>query len=465
MRASALLAVLVAVALLAPAAGAAPASAAAAVTPERASALGREAYLYGFPLLEFLRVRATATSVRCPDAHGDAPVNAFSTATRFATPANRTIVAPNVDTLYSIAHLDLGKGPVVLSHPSMGHRYFVFQLLDPYTNTIGYVGSRTTGSKAGRFAITWSGHRGRRVPGARVVRSPSRRVWIIGRTLAGNLADQHRALRAMRRYTLTPPGGRRHFPARCRPGHPRKAATPTGLAFLDALGTALRRNPPPARDRAVLARLAKVGVGPGKRPERAGLPPAVLDALVAAVNSTAAALPAVATSTLTQGAVANHGWAIPRRDIGDYGTDYSYRAGVATLGLGANTREEAMYPTALADATGQPLDGSKRYRLTFAKGQEPPAKAFWSLTLYDAQGYLVANPQRRYAIGDSHPPLARKPDGSVVVVLQRTKPSEAGVNWLPTPPGAFRLNLRLYRPTARALRGTWQPPPVEPVAP
>ena len=119
--------------------GAAPAT--AAVTPEQATALGREAYLYGFPVLEFLRVRSTATSVRCPDGRGNGPLNTFSNATRFTTPRDRTIVAPNVDTLYSIAHLDLGRGPVVLSHPAMGRRYFSFQFLDPYTNTIGYVGT------------------------------------------------------------------------------------------------------------------------------------------------------------------------------------------------------------------------------------------------------------------------------------------------------------------------------------
>jgi hypothetical protein len=115
------------------------------VTASEARALGRQAYLYGFPLLSFLRVQATQTSVRCPDANGDAPTNSFSTANRLAKPSDRTVVAPNVDTLYSLAHLDLGRGPVVLSHPAMGHRYFVFELLDPYTNVIGYIGTRTTG--------------------------------------------------------------------------------------------------------------------------------------------------------------------------------------------------------------------------------------------------------------------------------------------------------------------------------
>jgi hypothetical protein len=445
--------------VLAPATGQAR-QGSSSVTPAQAAALGSQAFLYGFPLLETERVRQTATSVRCPDAFGDSPVNSFSHARRFTTPARRTIVAPNVDTLYSIAHLDLGRGRVVLSHPDMGRRYFVFQLLDPYTNTIGYVGTRSTGRRAGRFAITWSRHPGHRVRGARVVRSKYRRVWVIGRTLARGRADQLRALRLMRRYRLAPPGGPRKFPRGCHPGKPRKAKTATGLAFLDVLGAALKANPPPARDRPLLQQLAAAGVGPGLRPERAGLSPAALEALGSSVDTIAAALPGAVRSTLDSAAAMNHGWSIPRDEIGDYGIDYQYRAGVALVGLGANTRAEAVYPTALRDSDGTPLDGHSRYRIVFAKGQAPPARAFWSLTMYDADGYLVANPQKRYAIGDSHPPLARRSDGSIVVVLQRTKPAEARVNWLPTPAGPFRLNLRLYLPSARVLSGAWQPPPV-----
>jgi hypothetical protein len=292
------------------------------------------------------------------------------------------------------------------------------------------------------------------------VRSPSRRVWVIGRTLATDRTDQRRAVAEMRRYRLTPPGGGRRF-GRCRPGKPREARTPTGLAFLDALGRALAQNPPPARDRPLVERLAAVGVGPGMRPERAGLAPDVLQALVAGVDAIARALPGAARNTILQGSLANEGWSIPRPIIGNYGTDYTYRAGVALLGLGANTPDEAMYPTALTDATGQLFDGSNRYRLTFAPGREPPARAFWSLTMYDADGYLVENPQRRYAIGDSHPPLLRRPDGSIVVAIQRERPTEPRVNWLPAPAGGFRLNLRLYVPERSALSGAWRPPPVQ----
>ena len=194
---------------------------AAEVTPARAAALGQQAYLYGFPLLETLRVRATNTSVRCADGRGNAPVNRFSTAERFATPADRTVVAPNVDTLYSIAQLDLGRGPVVLSHPSMGRRYFVFEFLDAYTNVVGYAGTRTTGTQAARFAITWTGHRGRASAARGAIVSPTRRVWVVGRTLAGGRADQRRALKLMHRFALKPPGERAHPAVNCaHPGRP-----------------------------------------------------------------------------------------------------------------------------------------------------------------------------------------------------------------------------------------------------
>ncbi|MGH2870497.1 MAG: DUF1214 domain-containing protein [Solirubrobacteraceae bacterium] len=183
------------------------------------------------------------------------------------------------------------------------------------------------------------------------------------------------------------------------------------------------------------------------------------------MNVTAAALPTIARSMILQLAQRHHGWADPAGDIGAYGRDYKFRAGVASIGLGANTRAEAVYPTALTDSQGQPLTGGSRYRLVFRPGQAPPARAFWSLTMYDANGYLVANPAHRYAIGSSHPPLEREPDGSIVVLLQHTRPTQAHVNWLPTPSRGFRLNLRIYWPRPAVLSGAWQPPPVQRVGP
>jgi hypothetical protein len=446
------------------------ASAEADPEPSQIGGLTQQAYLYGFPLMEFLRVERTATSVRCPDSRGNAPVNVMGTARRFARPQDRTVVAPNVDTLYSTAHLDLGRGPVVLSHPAMGRRYFVFQLLDPYTNTMGYIGSRTTGSGAGRFAVVWTGGPRVAVPrGVRVIRSAYRRVWVIGRTLASGVADQRKALRLMDRYRLTPPGGARRFSAGCRPGAVRKAVEPSGLAFLNGLNRALADNPPAAADANVLSQIKALGVGPGLRVEDTIGGAGTRESIDSAVRTMTHVLPRLVQQSLMTNAAAHGGWSEPADDIGNYGTDYTYRAGVALAGLGANTRDEATYPTAYLDARGARLNGAdnKFYKITFTASKLPPARAFWSLTAYDADGYLVANTEHRYAIGSSHPPLVRGSGGTVNIILSHTKPSASrlhGANWLPIPSGPFRLNLRLYEPRTPALNGTWSPPPVTPLA-
>lgn len=158
------------------------------------------------------------------------------------------------------------------------------------------------------------------------------------------------------------------------------------------------------------------------------------------------------------------GWAIPAADTGEYGTNYTYRAGVAAIGLGANTPAEAVYPTAYTDVAAQQLVGAHRYRLTFIRGHLPPVRAFWSLTLYGMRGFLFANPLRRYGVGSTHPPLVSQRGGTIVVIVARRRPSERGVNWLPAPSGPFRLGLRLYWPRAGVLSGHRQPPAVTPIS-
>jgi hypothetical protein len=451
-------------------------------SPERAAELGSRAYVYGLPLLEISRVRKEQTSVACPDHAGNAPVNSFSNAKQFPSPDDRTVVAPNTDTLYSIAHLDLGKGPIVLRHPNMGNRYFSFELLDPYTNVIDFVGSRTTGSKAGRFAIVWSGKRPGPKPVRRksvqpgsakpkrsmpVIKSKYRRVWVIGRTLATDRADQRAAYRKMKRYRFSRPGRKpRRFAKDCDPGEPGEFPTPTdGKRFISKLNRKLASNPPPRRDRPLLDELATVGVGPGLDPEQANLSPPALDALYASVSAEAASFPTSARLNALQQAIAGGGWILPASNIGDYGTDYDFRAQIAVLGLGANTPDEAIYPTGLTDSSGTMLNGANDYRITFAPGDAPPARYFWSLTVYDSNGYLAPNASGRYSVGPSHPPLLKKPDGSIVIALQHDEPTESRVNWLPTPAAGFRTNLRLYGPSKAAQRGDWHPPPVVEVGP
>ena len=435
-----------------------------AVSATEAKALGKQAYDYGLPLLEFLRIRREQTSVRCPDGRGNAPVNSFSNARRFATAADRTVVAPNTDTLYSLAHLDLARGPIVLSHPNMGKRYYSFELVDPYTNVIDIPGVREDGRRAGSFVISWKRGKpkGGLPHGARLIRSKYRRVWVIGRTLATGPADQRKALKLMRQYRLSRlDGKRRRFAKGCKPGEPAKYPTPTdGPGFISALNRSLKKNPPPKRDAPLLAQLAPVGVGPGKSPEGAGLAPDALAALYDGVAQEASSLPTATRLSILNQARQTSGWYLPAPNIGRYGTDYLFRAQVAVFGIGANTPNEAIYPTGIVDAAGALYDGAHRYRLTFPPGQQPPAKYFWSVTMYDTAGYLVDNPIGRYSVGPSHPPLVKQPDGSIVIAIQHDPPSEAGVNWLPAPTGAFRLNLRLYGPSVAARTGAWRPPGV-----
>ena len=450
------------------AAGADPADAGSpATTPGQAEQIGRDAYRYGYPLLEFSRVRKEQTSVACPDGRGNSPVNTFSNAKRFPSPEDRTVVAPNTDTLYTIAHLDLGHGPIVLSHPDMGGRYFSFELLDPYTNVIDFVGTRATGSEAGRFAISWDGKPARKKPGMPVIKSKYRHVWVIGRTLATDRADQHAAYRKMQRYGLSRIGRKpRSFPKDCDPGEPGEFPTPgDGKKFIAKLNRKLAANPPPRRDDPLLARLAPLGVGPGLDPDDAGLAPDVLAALYDGVSAEAASFPTTARLDALQESIAQGGWLLPASNIGDYGTDYDFRAQVAMIGLGANTPDEAIYPTGLTDSSGSLLNGANDYRITFGPGETPPAKYFWSLTVYDSSGYLTPNPIDRYSLGPSHPPLIERPDGSIVIALQRDEPTERRVNWLPTPDAGFRLNLRLYGPSKAAQRGDWRPPPTVAVGP
>ncbi|MEZ5155461.1 MAG: DUF1254 domain-containing protein [Solirubrobacterales bacterium] len=434
----------------------------AAPTAGEAEQLGREAYRYGLPLMEFLRVRKEQTSVACPDGRGNSPVNSFANAKHFPEPEDRTVVAPNTDTLYSIAHLDLGHGPIVLSHPNMGKRYFSFELLDPYTNVIDFVGTRETGSKAGRFAISWRDKPARGKPKMPVIKSKYRRVWVIGRTLATDRADQRAAYKKMKKFGLA----RLHrdpkrFAKDCDAGEPGEFPTPTdGEAFIAGLNRRLASNPPPRRDDPLLAELEPLGVGPGLDPEQAGLAPDVLQALYDGVSSEAASFPTTARLRVLQESIAQGGWLLPAPNIGDYGTDYDFRALIAVVGLGANTPDEAIYPTGLTDSNGALLNGANDYTVTFAPGEEPPAKYFWSLTVYDSNGYLAPNAIDRYSVGPSHPPLVKRPDGSIVIALSHDEPADDTVNWLPTPDAGFRVNLRLYGPTKAAQNGKWHPPGV-----
>ena len=410
--------------------------------PIRSAILAVQAVTYGYPLLGFERFRSEAPGL-----------NVIWSETGFAEPDVVPIWRPNTDTLYSRAVLDLSGGPVVLSVPDMGDRYFSFQLNDPYTNAISYIGTRTTGSGPGRYAITWEGGPQVAVEGAQSVTVPYRNIVLLGRTLAGDAADQRQAIALMDQYSLTPSGPTSSPPS--------QTPMPSGLAMLDAISAAMELNPPPGSDAAVLQAIARIGVGPGLRVVDAGLGPLARIAVDLAVRAGFAAASFRTASNQYLAALGNHGWAAPPSAIGNYGTDYKLRAGVFFVGPWANIRDEAIYLGGLLDQKLRPLNGRNSYQIYFAPGQEPPTDAFWSVTVYDRDGGLVANPINRYSVSSSRPDeLVRRPDGSVLIILSRDDPGDTTVNWLPVPCGSFSAYMRLYLPHEPALDGRWQPPPI-----
>ena len=409
-----------------------------------------EAYVWGAPLVAMSRTRARLICI--------APVNRLLNVPRLSTPADRTVVAPNVDTLYSTAWLDLRSGPVTLEVPAMPDRYYVFQLLDMYTNTFANVGTRTTGRDAGRFAIAGPGWHGRVPAGTRLLRSPTPDMWLLGRTLVRGPDDVPNVLAIQRRYVLTPPTPPTPTPpADCTNlKSPQDLLSDGGVAFLDELGRVMAADPPPARDALLVRQLARAGIGAGRTPST-GTDGTVLDGLQRGLVAGQAFVARQASAP--QAPVG--GWTT-NRDIGTYGSRFVTRAVVARNGLAANVPEESVYYRAAQDAAGARLDGRNRYRIHFAPGQLPPVRdlGFWSITMYDETFFLVDNPIDRYAVGDRTPGLARNADGSLDVYVGNTPPAGHESNWLPAPATPFTLAMRVYLPTAAVLDETWQPPTI-----
>jgi hypothetical protein len=355
------------------------------------------------------------------------------------------------------------------------NRFVVFELLDPYTENFANIGS--VGLPPGNYAVAPPGWHGHLPRGVHLLRSPYTRVWIIGRTYVRDAADTPNVVRIQNRYSLTPLsrwGTGYKYP---RPGHidrhitqfvvPGTAPHANPLAFFDALGDALAAFPPPARDRPLLRQLRQVGIGPGLHPSREhGLSAAVRRGLHDAVAAGAAEVSTALRTKFVREAPHHDGWLVT--DTGHYGTDYIGRALVDTVGLGAPVPSLAIYPFTVTDHNLHPLTGSQRYVAHIPASDLPfPARAFWSLTLYDSSGFFVPNPAHIYLVNNrSH--VHYNADGSLDLFIQPNAPADprARANWLPSPAGrAFRLIMRLYEPrnVAGILSGrTWQPPLVLP---
>lgn len=432
-----------------------------------------QALLYAWPLYEMQRMRA-ATSARRVEGHGfagDGPdstqrwCNHFIHARELLTAGRSRVVMPNNDTLYTNAWLDLSAGPLVLDLPDMGQRYHVLGCLDFFTNPFAHVGTRTTGDAAGVMLVTPPGWAGElpeafRAPG-RHLAAPTNWVWIIGRLLidgAHELAEVHALqdgfhISPLADWLAGRPGQPRRFDARFDARAPFEVGR-----FLQMAHAALRDNPAPAADEALLANTACVGLGLGDEALAECLAqPGVREALERAATTVQALLEHSAQSL--GHATPAAGWSRSMMSLeGGFGHEHLLRAFIARQGIGALSPQEAIYPRCESDDQGRPLTGEHRHVLRFAPGQLPPVKAFWSITLYDSRDYmLVDNSIHRYAIGDRTPGLVKDADGGLSLCLQHTPPTDGKerANWLPTPAGAYFLCLRAYMPEAAMLDGRY----------
>jgi hypothetical protein len=423
------------------------------------------AYLYGYPLVLMSLTKDTMLA----EAGGGMKINTFNHIQDFPDHHFRDVVRPNVDTLYSIAWLDLSAAPIVLTVPDMDDRYYVMPLMDAWTNVFAMVGKRTHGTQAERFLIVGPDWQGDVPENAELISAPTNMVWIIGRIQTNGQQDIPAVSTLQKGFRLDPfenslaANARLPYSSASFSGHNKKDPATRlnempNIEFLAVMAELMAVQYPAAADAEMISSLEKIGVTPGESVDASQYNIIQRRLIDLAITMTKEKI----AEEVAADRASENGWSVIRDSIGVYRTNYPLRAAVSMIGLGALPPEEASYPSAINDINKQTLSGEYAYLIHFEAGQTPPVDAFWSLTMYDQRGFLVDNPIQRYAIGDRDD-LYFNADGSLDIWIQKALPSEANINWLPAPAGQFALAMRLYSPRAEFLNGSWQLPPVTPM--
>ncbi|MCG7635441.1 DUF1254 domain-containing protein [Gordonia McavH-238-E] len=423
------------------------------------ASLSADAYTYLYSLVTMDVSRRQQTSPGASERPGFGPANQFHHLLEFPPADFRAVVRPNFDTLYSSAWLDLTGGPVLIEVPDSDGRYYMLPMLDMWTDVFASPGKRTSGTDAQRYVVALREHDTSGIADAEVITAPTPFVWVIGRTQTNGPADYPSVNAFQQGLSVTALG----TPATTAEEPVDPTAEPlrivnamSAVEFFGRAAEVLKVVPPHVTDNSVLMRISGLGLVPGRSFDASRFGTDEIAEIERGAKSALAAI----TDVLRLGRVAN-GWEIVTKSIGVYGIDYLARSQVTLVGLGANPPEDAIYPLLLTDSDGEPLSGENDYRLHFAAGELPPVDAFWSVTMYDAEGYQVGNEINRFAIGDRDS-LRFNDDGSLDLYLQHTNPGPDLVdNWLPTPRGRLGVTLRLYAPQQAALTGAWNPPAVQ----
>jgi hypothetical protein len=441
--------------------------AAGPITEQEAHAIGVDAYIYFYPLVTMDLTRKQLTNVESGKEPFRGPMNTIVNIPEYPSADMKIVVRPNFDTLYSSAWLDLTKEPMIVSVPDTHGRYYLLPMLDMWTDVFASPGWRTTGTQAANFAVVPPAWTGSLPANVERIDAPTLYVWIIGRTKTDGSADYDAVHKIQAGYKVTPLSqwGKTPVPVSATIDPTVDMKTPPKIQvdsmpaakFFAYAAEILKQQPPHITDQPIIAEMRRIGFVPGKSFDVGSVDPVIGKGLEIA-SADARRLMEWKLRTLAR---VVDGWSMNTETMGVYGNYYLKRAIVTQLGLGANLPQDAIYPINLFDGTGKPLDGaSNKYSIHFDQGATPPVGAFWSITLYDPQGYQVANGLDRFAIS-SWMPFNRNPDGSLDLYFQSDSPGAAReANWVPAPKGPFNLTMRLYAPKSEALTGKWNPPPV-----
>jgi hypothetical protein len=450
------------------------------LSPEKqAHDIGVEAYEYAYPLVLLGLTRTMALS-------GDdkSTLNKFVHRRQFSSAGDHKVVRPNNDVLYSTAWLDVSKEPLVVSVPDTQDRFYFLTMLDGWSEAFASPGKRANGTQPGNFAIVGPHWKGAIPAGVSRLNSGTNYVWILGRIEARGRTDIDSANTIQNGFKISPlsayikaSGGaenssdgesagasaaksRESARLDCTNQQPSKQiAEMNAERYFSNFAELLFSNPPHKEDAAFVAKLKLIGIEPGSEFHFNKLPAQTIASLESAVTDSKALIEERAKTI----SVNENGWSVERKIAGNYGVNYLDRAAVAMIGAGLNRLDDAIYPSCNVDSQGQPLVGSNRYVIHFDRSQLPPVKAFWSISLYDSQGFCVSNSLDRSSLSD-HDGLKYGADGSLDIYVQHDDPgAEKQANWLPAPGDEFNSLMRLYWPKTTVLSGAWMPPAVKKV--
>jgi hypothetical protein len=434
--------------------------------PAEARAIAKEAYVYGFPMVDSYRIQYSYF-VDQKNPEYKTSWNRIYNNARVYTPDDKAIQTPNSDTPYSYVGADLRAEPIVITVPPIEKgRYFSLQFIDQYTFNFAYVGSRATGHDGGSFLLAGPQWTGPTPPGIRsVIRSETEFVFILYRTQLFEPADIEKVKQIQAEYRVEPLSAFLGQPAP--KSHPIRFLHPltpedqrTSLRFFDVLNFVLQFCPTHPSEKELMERFARIGVGPGRSFDLQALSPEATKGIEQGMADAWKEFKEYKETQVDTGKATS---------ADAFGTRaflkgrYLDRMSGAVLGIYGNSKDEAIYPAYFVDDQGQPLDGTNRYTLRFAPNGLPPVNAFWSLTLYELPSSLLsANPLNRYLINSTMlPNLARDTDGGITLYVGHESPGkDKESNWLPAPAGPFFSVLRLYWPKPEALDQTWTAPPL-----